>query len=324
MKFVNFAVLTVVCLVYCNLGIAQGPTNPRANFHAGVHSGSWTLQRSQLLEEEKQDPNRSCADPYCARCAQHLADYGHEYQYLGGPSQRQLWYRGTAGNIAVTTQRGYDQHGIPYAWRGQPSAIIPWEYAQTLNHAIWEQVNARNAVATEEAAGDRVLLLTKLLEDAQEQLRLTKEAWEQVENTVEPCNKTHTTGKVTTSRCCKPYKQFCAEMKAGQYEVAKSGMCEYCLAQSRYLFDQAYVADVERELALAQQHLTQSSAVATEAVRIALLSKDDADRATRFKRLQFKPPKYKEVLAAMEAANPEAPPEPQSKTKEEQAPSEKE
>ena len=301
MKFVKFAVSAVVCLICCESGIAQNPTNPHLNFHAGIHSGSWTLKRAQLLEEEKKDPYRSCADPYCARCAKHLADYGHEYQYIGGPSQRQLWYRGTAGTIAATTQRCYDQHGCPYAWRGQPSAVMSWEYVQTLNHAIWEQVNARNAVAVEEAAGDRVVLLTKLLEDAQEQLRLTKEAWEQIENAIKPCSQIHTTGKVTTSRYCKTYKQFCAEMKGGQYEIARVGMCEYCLARSRYLFDLAYVADVECELALARQHLAKASAVATEAVRIALLSKEDADKATRFKRLQYKPPKYKEVLAAMEA-----------------------
>ena len=301
MKFVTFALSALVCLLCCSLGMAQNPTNQLANFHAGLHSGSWTLKRAQLLEEESKDPYRSCADPYCARCAKHLADYGHEYQYLAGPSQRQLWYRGTAGNVAPTTQRGYDQHGNPYWRRGNPSASMSWEYVQTLNHAIWEQVNARNAVAAEEAAQDRVLLLTKLLEDAHEQLRLTKEAWEQTERAEKPCSKVHTAGKMVGPHCTKTFNQFCIEMKSGRYETAKMGMCEYCLARSRYLFDQAYVADVECELARARQCLAQKSAVATEAVRIALLSKEDADKATRFNRIQYKPPKYKEVLAAMEA-----------------------
>jgi hypothetical protein len=142
-------------------------------------------------------------------------------------------------------------------------------------------------------------LLSKLLEDANEQLRLTKEAWEQIEPLGKPCGKTSIYGSVTGSHCTKTYKQFCVEMKAGRYAAARSGMCKYCLAQARYQFDQAYVADVERELASAQKHLAKKSAAATEAVRIALLSKDDADRATRFKRVQYKPPKYKEVLAAM-------------------------
>ena len=310
MRFVICTISAIVCLVCCELSVAQQhPANPRANFHAGIHSGSWTLKREQLLEEEKKDVHRSCSDPYCARCAEHLANYGHEYQYLAGPSQRQPWYRGTAGSIAVTTQRGYDQHGFPYRLRGQPSAILSWEYVQTLNHAIWEQVNARNAVAVEEAAEDRVLLLLGLLQDAQEQLRLTKEAWEQLRQTKEvweqleptekPCSKVRAT---VPAPCTKTHAQFCAEMKAGQYEVAKSGMCAYCLAHSRYLFDLAYVADVENELALARKRLEGASTVATEAVRIALLSKEDADKATRFKRIQHKPPKYKEVLAAMEAA----------------------
>jgi len=300
MKTVQFAAFAVICLICCQAGIAQN----RADFHAGIHSGSWTLERTQRLEAESQDPYRSCPDPYCARCAKHLADYGHEYQYLAGPSQRQLWYPGTAGNIAVVTQRGYDQHGRPYVRRGQPAAVISWEYVQTLNHAIGEQVNARNAVAAEEAAYDRVVLLTALLEDANEQLRLTKEAWEQIEPSGKPCNKVHASGKVVGSHCTKTYKQFCTEMKASQYEIAQSGMCAYCLAKARYQFDLDYVACVESELASAQRYLAQKSALATEAVRIALLSKSDADKATRFKRIQYKPPKYQEVLAARGTADP--------------------
>jgi hypothetical protein len=286
--------------------MAQDVLNPRYSFHAGLHSGSWTLKREQLMEEESQDPHRSCLDPYCARCAKHLADYGHEYQFINGPNQRQRWYRGTAGNIAVVTQRGYDQHGFPYRLRGNPaSAIVPWEYMHTLNHAIWEQVQARNAVAVAEAAQDRIELLSQLLEDAKEQLRLTTEAWEQLEPLLEPvskpCNKV-VDGKMVGPHCTKTYEQFSVEMRAGNREIARQGMCPYCLAHARYQFDRAYVAGVECELALARQTYAIKSAIATEAVRVALLSKDDADKATRIKRLQYKPPKYKEVLAAMESA----------------------
>ena len=304
MKIVKIAVFAIICSICCKSGFAQHHSaNPRANFHAGIHSGSWTLERTQRLEAESQDPTRSCPDPYCARCAKHLADYGHEYQYLSGPSQRQFWYRGTAGNIAVVTQRGYDQHGRPYVRLGKPAAVMSWEYVRTLNHAIREQVDARNAVAAEEAAQDRVAMLTKLLEDANEQLRLTKEAWEQIEHLGKPCNRV-VSGRVVGSRCTKTYRQFCAEMKAGRYEIAKSGMCEHCLAQARYRFDQDYVADVERELASAHKHLAQKSAAATTAVRIALLSKGDADKATRFMRVQYKPPKHQAVLAAMGITDP--------------------
>jgi hypothetical protein len=301
MKIVKFAVAAIACLICYELGNAQDPLNPQHNFHAGIHSGAWTLEREQLLAEESKDKYRSCPDPYCARCAKHLADYGHEYQYLAGPHQRQIWYRGTAGNIAVVTQRGYDQHGFPYRLRGNPaSAIVNWEYMQTLNHAIWEQVNARNAVAIEEAAQDRVILLTQLLADAEEQLRLTKEVWEQTEPHGKSCNQVNVRTKVVVSRCTKTYKQFYIDMKAGRYAVAKQGMCEFCLAQAQYQFDQAYVADVACELALARQFLAQQSTVATAAVRVALLSKEDADKATRFKRLQYKkPPTYKEILATI-------------------------
>jgi hypothetical protein len=286
MKIVKFAVFAVVCSICCPFGVAQVLLPLRTDFHAGIHSGSWTLERSLQLREESQDPMRSCPDPYCVRCSQHLADYGHEYQFVGGPRQRQLWYPGTTKSVALVTQRGYDQHGIPYCLSHQPAAVVSWEYVRTLNHAIGEQINARNAVAIEEAAYDRVVLLTALLSDAQEQLRLTKEAWDQI--ALKPCG----------SLCTKPYKQFCVEMKAGQHTAARSGMCAYCLAQSRYRFDQDYVACVEAELASAQRYLACCSVRATEAVRIALLSKGDADKATRFARLQYKPPKYQEVLAA--------------------------
>jgi hypothetical protein len=278
------------------------PEDPYVNFRAGIHSGTWTLKREQLLDIESKDLYRSCPDPYCARCAKHLADYGHEYQYVGGPSQRQLWYRGTAGSVAHVTQRGYDQPGKPYFRRGQPAAVMSWEYVQTLNHAIWEQVTARNAVAAEEAAQDRVNLLSQLLADAIEQLRLTEDAWRKIEP-MEPSfhEVSQEIVRVKTSGCLckKTYKQFCVDMRAGRYELAQEGMCLFCLAQARYLFDLDYVADVENELAMAQCTLMQKSAIATEAVRIALLSKEDADKATRFKRLQHKPPKYREVLAAM-------------------------
>ena len=326
MKTVKIALCTLICLICYEPGVAQHPAEPIANFHAGVHSdvravkraqqlevsiaaadfcagvhsGSWTLERELLMEAESKDPYRSCPDPYCARCAKHLADYGHEYQYVGGPCQRQLWYRGTAGNVAIVTQRGYDQHGLPYRHRGSPaSAIISWEYLQTLNHAIMEQVYARNAVATEEAARDRIILLTQLLADAKEQLRLTEEAWNKIEPLGVPCEDILVTINSPSKKCCKKtYKQFSVEMKACQFDAAQSGMCTYCLAQARYLFDMAYVADVENELALARCYLIQQSAAATEAVRLALLSKEDADKATRFKRFQYKPPKYREVLAA--------------------------
>jgi hypothetical protein len=299
MNIVKLAVFFFSLVICCGWGVAQSPLHPRSNFHAGLHSGSPTLERAQRLEEESTDSHRACLDPYCARCATHLADYGHEYQYVAGPNQRQLWYPGTAGTVAIVTQRGYDQHGLPYRLRGNPaSAIVSWEYLQTLNHAIKEQVNARNAVAIEEAAQDRVILLTQLLADAQEQLRLTKTAWEQIEPQGKSCSKT------VSVRCTKTYKQFCTEMKASRCEVARQGMCPYCLAQAQYRFDQEYVADVEKELVSARKYLVQKSTTATEAVRIALLSKSDADKATRFLRIQYKPPKYQEVLAAKSVIEP--------------------
>ena len=308
MRIARIVFVAAVCSLCCPIGVAQVILPFRTDFHAGIHSGSWTLERAQRLEEEKQDPTRSCPDPYCARCAEHLANYGHEYQYIGGTRQRQLWYPGTTKSIAHVAQRGYDQHGLPYAWYHQPAARMSWEYARTLNHAIWEQVHARNAVAIEEAANDRVMMLTVLLGDAKEQLRLTKEVWEEMTASGKPCARVAsarvTSARVAGTLCAKTYKQFCAEMKAGRYEIAQSGMCAYCLAKARYQFDLDYVAEVECELAMAENYYARSKAVATEAVRVALLSKEDADKATRFARIQYKPPKYKEVLAAQGIADP--------------------
>ncbi|MDR3181487.1 MAG: hypothetical protein LBT89_00970 [Planctomycetaceae bacterium] len=284
---------------------------PTSDFHAGLHSGSWTLRRSALLEDESKDPYRSCADPYCNRCAKHLADYGHEYQYLGGPNQQQPWYRGTAGSAAVTTRRGYDQHGIPYARRGQPAAVMSWEYRQALNHAIWEQVNARNAVAAEEAARDRLPMLEQLFTAAAEQCRLTKGAWEQFVAEGGHCInediiKVDAADAKIPSACSKTYKQFAEEMRSAAkkdnqgHSAAEQGLCAYCLATARYQFDCDYVALVRDELARAKDDYLWRCAAADEAVRIALLSKDDADKATRFVRIQNKPPKIKEAEATRE------------------------
>ena len=310
MKIAKIAVIVVViCSICCQLAVAQvrgvqNVLNPRANFHAGIHSGTWTQTRAQLLEAEKQDPHRSCPDPYCARCAEHLANYGHEFQYIAGPSQRQLWYRGTAGTIAHVTQRGFHQHSRPYLNRGQPAAVMSPEYVQTLNRAIWEQVNARNAVAAEEAAHDRVVLLTQLLADAREQLRLTSQAWEELAPVVNPCNPIGSI-VVVGHRCTKTFNQFYTQMRAGQFEIAMQGFCAFCLAHARYRFDLAYVADVERELALAQCFWAQKNAMATEAVRVALLSRNDAHFATRFLRIQYKQPRIQlqDILNAMDAEN---------------------
>ncbi|MDR2117034.1 MAG: hypothetical protein LBP87_11710 [Planctomycetaceae bacterium] len=287
----------------------------RSDFHAGIHSGSWTVKREQLLDKESQDKYRSCRDPYCNRCSKHLADYGHEYQYISGVSQRQLWYRGTAGSIAPVRQFGYDAHGNPYARRGQPAAVMSKEYVRFLNHAIWEQVQARNAVADEEAAEDRVGLLAELRDAALAQLQKSRDAWELLEQSGHCIN-----FRIAPSPCSRTFKQIPVENTAentvknaaknsalettyAPYSPHFFGLCEYCAAKAQFLFDQNYVAEVEKELTRAVYVLDVKKAIADEAVRIALQSKPDADKATRFKRIQMKPPKkYQEILAAQESA----------------------
>jgi hypothetical protein len=300
----------------------------RKDFHAGIHSGSWTIKREQLLNNESKDKYRSCRDPYCNRCSKHLADYGHEYQYLSGVSQRQLWYRGTAGSVAPVRQFGYDAHGYPYARRGQPAAVMSKEYVRVLNHAIREQVQARNAVADEESAEDRVGLLAELRDAALAQLQKSRNVWELLKQSGHCIN-----FGVVHSPCSRVFKQIPVEETFEELfenfleNTAKNtvvpivpettdtqythyfphsphffGLCEYCAARAQFLFDRNYVAEVEKELTRAVHLLEIKKAIADEAVRIALLSKPDADKATRFKRIQMKPPKYQEVLAAREAA----------------------
>ena len=214
----------------------------QSNFHAGIHSGSYTLKREQQLDRESKDPRRSCQTPHCARCSKHLADYGHEYQLIGGPSQSQPFYRGTHTGIAhATAGCGFDEHSHWYRHRGQPVATMSWEYQRYLNHAIAEQVAARNAVAAEEACEDDIANLTEL-----------------------------------------------------RQRVAARALT------SGSPLDQDALAAIDQRLAAARHELKHLSAVANEKVRIALLSKEDADKATRFKRIFHKPPKYKEVLAAQE------------------------
>ena len=223
-------------------GIVVPVTSPGAaaqsHLHAGIHSGSSTLKREQQLERESKDPRLSCPSLYCSRCSKHLADYGHEYQLIDGPRQAQPFYRNTRTGIApATAGLGFDEHSQWYRHRGLPVATMSWEYQRYLNHAIKEQVAARNAVAAEEA-----------------------------------------------------YEAALADLALYRERVAAQGNLE----------NAATLAAIDQRLAAAQHELKHLSAVADEKIRIALLSKEDADKATRFKRIFQKPPKYKEVLAAQE------------------------
>ncbi len=213
-------------------------------FHAGIHSGSYTLAREQQLERESKDPRLSCPKPYCSRCSKHLADYGHEYQLIDGPSQAQPFYRGTRTGIAhATAGCDYDEHSSWYQCRGLPVATMSWEYQCYLNHAIKEQVAARNAVAAQEACEDAVEDLTSI-----------------------------------------------RPRVAARAQASNSDQ------------DREALAAIDQQLVTAKHDLKHLTAIADEKVRIALLSKEDADKATRYKRIFHKPPKYKEVLAAREAA----------------------
>jgi hypothetical protein len=271
-------VLFSVPVFFAESASAQGPlqmvteyVHRHSDSHAGVHSGLWTFDRQQILEEESKDPHRNCTLPYCNRCSKHLADYGHEYQFIDGPSQRQLWYRATAGSIAHSTQRCYDEHGCPYARRGQPAAVMSWEYQRYLNHAVSDQIKARNAVAAEETAERRVAMLDDLLKASAERKAVSEAIW----------------------------KKFEAE---GQCVECSPCNADYCRAKAQFLKDAAYVEDVALERNAAIAEWKTKSAYADERVRLALLLKDDADKATRFMRIHHKPPKWQDVLALQKTA----------------------
>jgi hypothetical protein len=298
-----------------------------APLHAGIHSGLQTIKREQLLEKESKDQYRSCRDPYCNRCAKHLADYGHEYQYLSGVNQRQLWYRGTAGTIAPVRQFGYDAHGIPYARRGQPAAVMSQEYVRTLNRAVWEQTRARNAVAAEEAAEERAGLLAELRDAALAQLQKSRNNWESLRQSAQcihgihygrvhsPCSQVlkhlpedysvqfteNIVGNIAGNIADNTVQEPAFETVYNSHAPRFFGLCEYCAAKAQFLFDRNYVAEVERELGNVMRELERRTAVADEAVRAALRSKPDADKATRFKRIQMKPPKYQDILMLRES-----------------------
>ncbi|MDR1053331.1 MAG: hypothetical protein LBL39_04070, partial [Planctomycetaceae bacterium] len=272
------------------------------DFHAGIHSGSWTLRRQQILEAESKEPHRNCSDPYCQRCAKHLADYGHEYQYIHGASQAKFWYRNTWTEIAPAVKRGYDEHSYPYIKRGFPAATMTWEYQQVLNHAIWEQLQARNAAEIADAAQRRADELQNLHDDSANRLANSKAAWDyQAENgaciaalqdnikvtDVSPCMK----NIGITKSCNEGYL-----INPCEGELISS--CEYCLAQAKYIKDSTYLRDVCGVLDQAKFEAERTAEVARKWAEVAKLSKPDADVATRFKKIHHKPPRYQEVLAA--------------------------
>ncbi|MDR0869298.1 MAG: hypothetical protein LBN39_00750 [Planctomycetaceae bacterium] len=301
-KRIFFAILFVSLCPFLAAQHHVPHNDAAADFHAGLHSGSWTLQRKQILDWESKDKYRSCTDPFCERCSKHLADYGHEYQYLTGPKQRQIWYRGTIGTIAPVIQYGYDQHGKPYTRRGLPAAVMSWEYARTLNHAIWEQIEAHNAVAVAETAEDRLAQLNELRDIAKKILASNEAKWKQLEQTGQCIGCQHTAvGVPCAPVAAVPAEEQTAEPQQTLLKPCCNPCCEYCNAWRQYQKDLCYVASVEQEIALITQDWQYKTLIADEKVRIALLSKDDADKATRFKRIQHKPPKYKEVLAAKAA-----------------------
>jgi hypothetical protein len=300
-------------IFFSPLCFGQGPLYPHrpqfyrydptgeVDFHAGIHSGSWTLRRQQILEEESKCPHRSCSDPYCQRCSKHLADYGHEYQYIHGPSQAKFWYRNTWKDIAPAVKRGYDEHGYLNIKRGFPAAVMSWEYQQVLNHAIWEQLQARNAAEIATAAKKRVDELQKLHDDSVRRLAESKALWDyQVENGVCVSTLRDSINVNEIPPCTKDMKIVNSSnnylIKPCESEIKLS--CEYCIAHAKYMKDNAYLGEVCRELELAKIEEDRVSIFAAKWAKIAKLSKADADIATRFKRIYHKPPRYQEVFAA--------------------------
>ncbi|MDR2762867.1 MAG: hypothetical protein LBB88_09720 [Planctomycetaceae bacterium] len=271
------------------------------DFHAGIHSGSWTLQRRQILEAESKDPHRNCYDPYCQRCSKHLADYGHEYQYIHGPSQAKFWYRNTWTEIAPAVKRGYDEHGYLNVKRGYPAATMTWEYQQVLNHAIWEQLQAKNTAEIAIAAKHRADELQILHDESVRRLNESKNLWDyQAQNgiciaalqdnvnvaAVSPCMKNMGISKSGNNYIISPCEN----------NLKLISNCEYCLAQAKYIKDSVYLKEVCKELELARIEEDQTAEIAAKWAKIAKLSKHDADVATRFKRIYHKPPKYQELL----------------------------
>ncbi len=296
----------------------------RTPFHAGIHSGSYTLLREQQLERESKDPRHSCATPYCSRCSKHLADYGHEYQLLDGPRQDQGYYGGTWGRTALAQGIGFDEHSGNYRCQGCPVASISWEYRCALNHAIQEQVNARNAVAAQEACEDAIAGLTNRRDVLS--ARVQKGEWlkdhaccgdvaaspaapvaEPVPAVAIPSNDL---GPMTLNideflngpALASPAPQPAViETDAPPVTVVVDAGCKTCAMKAHWQQEKAALAATESGLAAANRDLKRLTVIADEKVRIALLSKDDADKATRFKRVFHKPPRYQEVLAAREA-----------------------
>ena len=269
---------------------AQIVFRPRSDFHAGIHSGDWTVERAKILEAASKNPCLNCKNPNCNRCALHLADYGHEYQHIHGPNVRQPFYAGTAGRTAFGSKHGYDEHSLWARCPGQPASVMLWEYRWTLNHAIDDQVRARNAVAAQEAAEDWLDDLLFEYDLLRQRIQESEAAWHWSEREPFVCADCH---------ACKP----CSSANEKGAMVVTSipcSCCDLCKARRDWLRDLADLAKLERMIAAADMNLESLTAFADKKVEIALRSKHDAEVATRIPRVYHKPPRYQDVLAEQE------------------------
>jgi hypothetical protein len=178
-----------------------------------------------------------------------------------------------------------------------------------LNHAIWEQLQSRNASEIAGTAQRRAECLRKLHDDSANRLANSKAAWDyQVENGVCIAALQDNVNVAEVSPCMKNMgiKKSGNTYLINPCENELQLSCEYCLAQAKYIKDSAYLREVCNVLNQAEHEAARTAEIAKKWAEVAKLSKPDADVATRFKRIHHKPPRYQEVLAA-EGKNVEDP-----------------
>lgn len=131
--------------------------------------------------------------PCCARCPEHLDQYGHDPQYFCDRDEKKMYlfhwtmYPGTLGRQAYARSFGYDHYKYRSNGRPMPAAYISHEYAASINRAVWEQLEAHRSVLELETAQRYLAEVSTLHENAQGKVAEWAEYLQQVTEEGDVC-----------------------------------------------------------------------------------------------------------------------------------------
>ncbi|MGL4941688.1 MAG: hypothetical protein ACRC46_00670 [Thermoguttaceae bacterium] len=154
-------------------GVAGGPVPPPCGcpFMVGVPGA-----------EEQRQLETSGLCPYCLRCCEHIARYGHDPQWMEArPVPIKCGYPGTLGRLGYGHTCGY----ACYAQHGRcdkPVAYIAPEYVAAINCAVAQQYAAKQAAVAANRAdiialqqGTYCISLSETLAEAENYLAIAEQ-----------------------------------------------------------------------------------------------------------------------------------------------------